>query len=68
MLVELLMRCTTYILSWLGWMLPELLGDSLLLTLLGNGLLLDVGLRACRITCALHYVYSKAGWVVGCGY
>ena len=49
-------------------MLPELLGDSLLLTLLGNGLLLDVGLRACRIACALHYVYSKTGWVVGYGY
>ena len=27
---------------------------------------LGVGLRACRIACALHYVYSKAGWVVGC--
>ena len=42
--VELLMHYTTYILSWLGWMLPELLGDGLLLTLLGNGLLLDAGL------------------------
>ena len=23
---------------------------------------LGIGLRACRIACALHYVYSKAGW------
>ena len=49
-------------------MLPELLGDGLLLTLLGNGLLLDIGLRACQIAYTLHYIYSKAGWVVGYGY
>jgi hypothetical protein len=38
--VELLMYYTIYILSWLDWMLPELLGDGLLLMLLGNKLLL----------------------------
>ena len=25
-------------------------------------MVLGIGLRACRIACALHYVYSKAGW------
>ena len=40
--VELLMRCTTYILKLAGyWMLLTLLGIGLLLTLLDNGLLLS---------------------------
>jgi hypothetical protein len=38
--IELLICCTMYILSWLGWMLPELLGNGLLLMPLSNGLLL----------------------------
>ena len=25
-------------------------------------MVLGIGLRACRIACVLHYVYSKASW------
>ena len=69
MLVELLIRCTTYILKLAGW-----LDVGIGRTVKGWGCdpdiysSLGVGLRACRIACVLHYVYPKAGWVVGCGY
>ena len=50
--IELLIRCTTYILKLAGyWMLLTLLGISLLLILLDNSLLLSyvigISLRAC---------------------
>ena len=70
MLVELLVRCTTYILKLAGW-----LDVGIRRTIKGWGcdpdiysLASGVGLRACWIACTLHYIYPKAGWVVGCGY
>ena len=51
-------------------MLPGLLGDGLLLGCVAtlNYCVKLLGLHTCQIACALHYVYSKAGWVVECGY
>ena len=58
------MHYTIYILNQLSWILPELLSNNLLLTLLSNGLLLNISLYTCQIAYILHYIYSKTSWVV----
>ena len=56
------MHYTTYILSWLGWMQPELLGIGLLLALLDNGLLLGISLRAIKLLMRYTtYILKLAG-------
>ena len=62
--IKLLIYYTIYILSWLGWILPKLLSNSLLLTLLSNSLLLGIGLYAVELLIYYTiYILKLARWL-----